>query len=392
MLTWKRLALLLACCAATIPLTGARTPLPPYVVGAVLSLTGANAPLGVPERDMLLALRDEINAGGGISGRQLQLVIEDDQSDNTHAVLAAKKLIDVDRVSAIIGASATGPTLAIIPLLEASGVALLSLAGGASITKPVQRFVFRTQVTSALAATATTAALQRRGYTRIGILYQNDATGTAERDALRAAAADRGIQITSEQTYYASDTDVSAQLAAMRKANVQAIVCHGFMPGVLAVARGVQQLGPGQPLFLGPAAATQGYLAGGSAVAGPRLAGGRHLVISEIPAGDPQKQALLRFAKLYESRFRAPPTDPYAASAYDALQIVVAALRRAGDDRARLRDAIESTTGHAGVLGVYTFRPTDHDGLGEDALIGVGADGARWKLIREDKIQTLPTR
>lgn len=123
----------------------------PYVVGVFCSVTGPNAPLGTPERDTLLMLAEQINQSGGINGHPLKLIIEDDGSDNTNAVKAATKLIEQDKVCAIIGSSGTGPTMAVVPITEASGVPHISMAAGIAITDPLKKWVFRTPQTDVLA-------------------------------------------------------------------------------------------------------------------------------------------------------------------------------------------------------------------------------------------------
>ena len=109
----------------------------PYRVGAIFSITGPGSSLGIPERDTALMLEADINARGGIKGpdgrlHPLKLVIYDDASDETKAVLAAKKLIDEDRVAAIVGTTLSGTSLAILDTVQKASVPMVSCASAPS--------------------------------------------------------------------------------------------------------------------------------------------------------------------------------------------------------------------------------------------------------------------
>lgn len=114
----------------------------PYKIGAVLSITGPNAPLGTPERDTLRMLEEQINQAGGIDGHPLEIIIEDDATDPASAVRATMKLIELDKVMALIGSSGTPSTLAMIPVLEKAEVPLMACAAGLAITDPIKSWYF----------------------------------------------------------------------------------------------------------------------------------------------------------------------------------------------------------------------------------------------------------
>ena len=102
----------------------------PYVIGAVFDVSGSQSPLGTPERDTVLMLRDQINAHGGINGHPLNVIIYDNGSDGTRSMMAMKQLIESDHVLAIIGPSSTGTTLAGAKTVEDAHVPLVSCAAG----------------------------------------------------------------------------------------------------------------------------------------------------------------------------------------------------------------------------------------------------------------------
>jgi branched-chain amino acid transport system substrate-binding protein len=115
----------------------------PVVIGAVLDITGAGASLGVPERDTLELLAEQLNAEGGIDGREVELIIEDNASTEDGAARAVNKLITEDQVDIILGASRTGPSLAMRPIAESSQSPMISLAANQAIVDGSE-WVFKT--------------------------------------------------------------------------------------------------------------------------------------------------------------------------------------------------------------------------------------------------------
>ena len=123
------------------------------VVGGLFSITGPQSYLGEPERNTLEMAVEEINAKGGINGNKVKAVIYDDEGDANKARLNATKLMDKDKVMAIIGPSLTPTSMAIIPITQPAKLPLISCAAGISITSPAKErpWVFKTAQTDQLA-------------------------------------------------------------------------------------------------------------------------------------------------------------------------------------------------------------------------------------------------
>jgi ABC-type branched-chain amino acid transport systems, periplasmic component len=355
----------------------------PYVVGAFVSVTGPNSTLGTPERDTLKMIETKINKNGGINGHPLKVIIEDDASDNTNAVKAANKLINQDYVCAIIGGSGTGPSLAVAPIAEANGVAQISMAAGLMITNPVKKWVFRVAITDSIIAGKMLNYLAQQKLNRIAIIYDSNAYGTSGRDQLRALASKYNVTIAAEEAFASNDTDMTVQLTKIRTTNVKAIVCWGTNPGPAQVAKNHQQLGITIPLFMSHGMANQTFLdQAGAAAEGIVLPAEKLVVADQLPASDPQKKVLLQFDKDYQQLYKTP-ADQYAGHAWDALNIVIGALRKAGDNRAKLRDEIEKTANFTGIAGIFTFSAADHDGLTSDAGVMLKIKDGKWTLLKK---------
>lgn len=361
-----------------------KTPKAPYVVGAVCSISGPNAPLGTPERDTLLMLTEKLNQKGGVNGHPLKVMIEDDGSDNTNAVKAAKKLVEQDRVCALIGSSGTGPTMAMIPVAEANEVPQVSMAAGSAITIPLKKWVFRTAQTDNLAIRAILADLAgKRRINKVALLYDSNAYGSNGRDQLRGLVPQYKVTVVAEEAFATKDTDMVVQLTKIRATDAQAIICWGTNPAPAQVAKNRQQLGLDLPLLMSHGVANQAFLdQAGQAADGVMLPAGKLIAAAALPRSDPQRKLLLEYAGDFQAKYNRP-ADSFGGYAWDALNIIVQALKRAGDNRAKLREAIEQTRRLPGVSGMFTYAPDNHDGLGGDAFVMVRVSKGRWQLAKK---------
>ena len=168
-------------------------------VGAVLSVTGPASFLGDPEKKTLELYVDEINAKGGVNGQKLQFVVYDDGADANAARTFATRLIEEDKVVAMIGGTTTGATLAMMPLFEEAQIPLISLAGAIQIIEPVRKWVFKTPHTDKMACDKIFADLKQRNLTTVALISGTDAFGKSMRDQCVAVAPKAGITIAHEE-------------------------------------------------------------------------------------------------------------------------------------------------------------------------------------------------
>jgi branched-chain amino acid transport system substrate-binding protein len=354
----------------------------PYVVGAFVSASGPNAPLGVPERDTLIMLEEQINKKGGIDGHPLKVIIEDDASDNTNAVKAAKKLIEQDKVCAIIGGSGTGPSLAVAPIAESAGVTQISMAAGIAITNPIKKYVFRVAPMDAIVVGKMFDYFKTKNVSRIAIIYDSNAFGASGRDQLKLLAPKYKMKVVAEESFASKDTDMTVQLTKIRTTNAQAIVCWGTNPGPAQVAKNVQQLGITIPLFMGHGVANQAFIdQAGPAANGVTLAAVKLIVADQLSGSDPQRKVLKAYAEDFQKKY-GRSADHYGGHAWDALNIIVEALRKTEGNRAKLRNEIEKTTKLPGIGGVFNYSPEDHDGLKESCVMITIVKG-KWILLEK---------
>jgi len=354
----------------------------PYKIGAIFSVTGRAAPLGTPEKEAAEMFIEEINKTGGVNGHKIELIIEDDGSEEGRAVMAAKKLVQKDKVLAVIGPSTSGNTLAIVKTFEESKTPLVSCAASVKIIEPVQKWVFNTPQTDRLAISKILNYLESKKIKKIAFINDSNAYGAGGRAEIENLAPQRGIQIVAKETFGGEDTDMTAQLTHIKGTDAQAIICWGTNPGPAVIARNAKQLGIKIPLIQSHGVANAKFLEiAGDGANGVVLPAGRLIVASQLPASDKQKKVLLKFKKSFQAKYK-KDVDTFGGHAYDALNIVLGALKKSGADKTKLRAAIESTKGYVGTGGIYTYSATNHNGLSPEAFVMVNVVNGDWKLMK----------
>jgi branched-chain amino acid transport system substrate-binding protein len=349
-------------------------------VGAVLSVTGPASFLGEPEEKTLKIYVDELNAKGGIKGRKIQLVTYDDGGDANKARTFATRLVEEDKVVAMVGGTTTGTTMAMVPVFEDAQIPFISLAGAVVIVEPVKRWVFKTPHTDRMACEKIFDDMKKRGLTKIGMISGTDGFGKSMRDECVKVNARFGIEILSEETYGPRDTDMTPQLTNLRAKNPQAVINPGFGQGPAIVTRNYRQLGMTAPLYQSHGVASKQFIElAGDAANGVRLPAAALLVADKLPDTDPQKKVAMDYARKFTEATK-QPVSTFGGHAYDGLMILAGAIERGGTDPKAIRDEIEKTRGFIGTAGIFNMTPQDHMGLDLSAFKMLEIKGGDWTL------------
>lgn len=333
-------------------------------VGCIFAITGPAAWLGEPQKNTVEMIEKEVNAAGGINGRPLKLFVEDTQGDNTRAVNAAKKLIKKDNVCAIVGPSRSGTSMAAIPVVQEAGIPMISCASAATITTPVaeRKWIFKTAPNDSDAAHRIFEHMKKKGYTSIGLITGTTGFGDAGRTQLKALAPEYGLTIAADETYGPGDTDMTAQLVRIKNANPQAIVSWEIVPAQSIIPQNLRQLKIDIPFYQSHGFANVKYAAAaGEAANGTIFPAGYVMATDSLPADHPQKAVLTKYKAAYETAYK-DTVSTFAGHAYDGLWLVIEAVKKVGDDPAKIRDFLE-TASFTGIGGVFQFSPEDHCGL-----------------------------
>lgn len=378
----NRALFVLTIVASLAILAGSALAAPPIRIGGLFAVTGPASFLGEPERNTAQMVVDEINAAGGVKGRKLELIAYDTQGDATKAVQAANRLIKEDKVSAIIGPSTTGDTMAVIPVVEKAKIPMISCAAGSKITEPVKKWVFKTAQNDGLAVAKIYENLKSRKIAQVAILTVSDGFGSSGREQLKAQAAAYGIQIVVDDTYGPKDTDMTAQLAKIKGSGAQAVICWGTNPGPAVIARNAKQLGLRLPLYMSHGVSSKKFIGlAGDAAEGIILPSGRVIVADLLPNSDRQKKSLIAFVKDYQRHFKAEG-DHFGGHAWDAVMLLKTAIERGGETPAAIRDQLERIHGFAGIGGIFSYSASDHAGLTKDAFVLVEIRNQDFALVR----------
>ena len=293
-------------------------------IGAVLSITGPASFLGDPEKKTLELYVEQINARGGVNGQKLQLIIYDDGGDANNARTFATRLVEEDKIVAMVGGTTTGSTLAMIPVFESAQIPFISLAGAIQIVEPVRKWVFKTPHTDKMACEKIFADLKSRNLTSIALISGTEAFSKSMRDQCVALAPKMGITILHEESYGPRDSDMTPQLTNIRnKAGVQAVVNPGFGQGPAIVTRNYRQLGINVPFYQSHGVASKEFIdLAGPAAEGVRLPAAALLVASKLPDSDPQKAVVVNYSRAYQQK-TGQPVSTFGGHAYDGLMILV---------------------------------------------------------------------
>jgi len=356
----------------------------PIKIGAVVSLTGTYAGLGDPEKKTIEMEVARINEAGGINGRQVEVIFEDDATDEAKAVAAASKLIEQDGVIAIIGATGSGQTMAIRGDVDRAGIPQVSMAGATVITSQFDPLVFQTPWSNNIVVPFELNAMKSQGITRIGLISDSGGFGKDGREVVLAEAEKLGMEVVSDQTFNPGDTDMTAQLTKIKNSDAQTLLVFTAGKEASTVVKNAKELGITLPVYGSHGNARREFIEGaGDAAEGFRFAAGKILVPEAYGEGTEGYQVATDFIGRYTEAFGDAPST-FAGHAFDALYLITEAAKRVEGELtpAALRDEIEKTAGFVGIGGTFGFSPTDHNGLTEQDLSLYEIKNGEWTVVQ----------
>jgi len=342
----------------------------PYLVGAHSSATGPGAFMGGPMRNGIMLGADLINEAGGIDGHPIKLIFYDDGGDPSKAVLIAKKLVEEDKVIALVGGSRSGNVLAVVPYIEKTEVPYISLGAATVITQPVKKWTFSDAHTNLLATRKIIEHMVKHKIKKVAFLPDNTAYGD---DAYKVFMQQKpeSIKVLVHETFGDKDTEFTPQLTKAKAAGVDACVVWTVGPPASIIMKNAFMLGMTIPFYHTHGAAQIEYpiLAGDGAKL-MRMPSGKLPVVDELSNKDPQKKVLLDFRTEYVKRFK-EEASWLGGHGTDAIWILSDAMKRSGwpPDKAKIRDEIEKTKNLVGLNGIYNITPTDHNGLAYESMV-----------------------
>jgi branched-chain amino acid transport system substrate-binding protein len=350
-------------------------------VGGIFSLTGSAAHIGIGMKNAVSIAFDGVNRKGGIEGRRLEIIITDDESDPTKAVIVAKKMIEQHKdIVSIIGPTRTDTGMAIIPIVEKEGIPTVMHAGGDAIINPIRKWVFKPGPKAVDALGKILQYMKKDGITKIGFMNSSDGFGKDGLKNVKVLTAKHAIEITGEEAFDLKDVDMTPQLTRINSKNPQAIIIWTIGPAIGITTKNARALGIKAPIFQCHGAAEPIFFKlAGEASDGVLMPASKILVYGQLPDTDVHKAKIQSFAKAYTERFKETP-GVMVATGVDAAYLVIEGIRRAGPNRGRVRDAIENIRNFVLITGIFNISPKDHCGITTEDLVMIKAEKGRFKL------------
>ena len=339
-------------------------------IGVAEALTGNAAQYGVPIRKGLELAVSEINDSGGVNGRKIELIVEDEQGKKEEAINVFKKLIFQDKVLMLFGPTLSNSAQASDPVAQGARLVVFGTSNTADGITSIGNYVFRNSVTEAdIVPVTLKMAAQKTGLKKVAVLYGNDDIFTKSGyDNFKKALETVKIPVTTTETFAKGDVDFKPQLTKIKSSNPDAVVLSALIAEGAPVMVQARQLGITLPFI------------GGNGMNSPKLFDLAKDNSDNLWVGSPwsiENPAAenKRFITAYQKAHNALP-DQFAAQAYDAMYIAVQALKKVKlsgkleADRSALRDVLPAAQ-ITGATGAFKFRQvTGKDGkpAGYDAV------------------------
>lgn len=319
-------------------------------IGVFMSLTGTTANFGISSTNGIKMAAEEINNAGGINGKKIELLVQDDRSDASEAATIVTKFVTQDQVHAILGEVASSRSIAAAPIAQNAKIPMLTPSSTNPEVTRKGDFIFRSCFIDPIQGAAIAQfAARTLGAKRAAIMVdrKNDYSTGLEKN-ISETFARLGGQMVATVSYQEGDQDFNAQLTSIKGANPEVIFVPGYYNDVGLIAKQARDRGITVPLVGGDGwDSAQLYAIGGTALNGSFFT--NHYSPFDT---DPKVQ---KFVNDYKSRYGSVP-DALAATAYDAAHIMFDAIKRAkslnGQD---IRDALAATNEYPGVTGQVTF-------------------------------------
>jgi len=319
-------------------------------IGLIMPMTGDTANFGISSSNAIRMAADEWNRSGGINGKQIEILLQDDRSDPTEAANIATRFVAQDGVHAIIGEVGSSRTLAAAPIAQSAKIPMLTPSSTNPEVTKKGNYIFRSCFMDTVQgpAMAQFAAKTLNAKRAAFMIDRKNDYSTGLEKPITDVYVSLGGQIVITQSYQAGDQDFNAQITSIKGANPDVIFVPGYYGDVGLIAKQARDKGLMAPLVGGDGWDSPTlYPIGGAALDGSYFT--NHYSPDDT---DPRVQ---KFVQNYRSRYRTVP-DALAATGYDAALIMFEAIKRAGSlEGGAIRDALAATKDFPGVTGTVTF-------------------------------------
>jgi branched-chain amino acid transport system substrate-binding protein len=366
----------------TVLLTGIANAAEPYKVGQAVALSGYLATVDRAWKDAVALAVEDLNKQGGVLGRQISVMSEDNRSEPVDTVTVVKKLLSSDHVNMLINGCSSAGNAAAAPLVERSAVPMLLC----SILPPKEanhKWAFSLLPPPAFEVGPRLAYLQHATQIRkIGILYDPSPYAGLQKKIAEDQAGQYGLQVVGSEQFQQNDADMTIYINKLVAAGAGAIIKMGVGPSTLTIAKGIQQLGLTTPLLT--STEDVAVFKSVAEVLGAQFffVAGPSQVYEALAEGSAERKAVGEFIKVWRGKYGERDTL-WAARGWDAAWLMAAAVKKAGaTDGAKVRDAIEQIGSYQGAAGEYEFSAEDHYGITKNPFALAQIIDGRLRLVK----------
>jgi len=352
------------------------------LVGSILDMSGPLASYGKAVRQGMLLRAEEANEQGGIHGRKVKLVVEDDGYDPKRAVLAAQKLVNQDKVFVVAGHIGTAQNNAAMPVqFEKNVINFLPITAAREMYEPFNRLKYSFAVTYYdQMRTFLPKLVKEKGSKKVCAIYQDDDFGLEVLRGAEAGLKTMNMELTEKASFKRGSTDFSSQVARAKAAGCEMVVLGTIIRETIGTI-GEARKSAFNPVFVGTSAAYTELI---HKLGGKAMDGLYATMTTQIPYADEPSQPIRFWANKYKTKFNDDPTL-FSAYGYLVMDYFVQAAAKAGPNLSTdsFIKAMDSMSFPTDIFGSppATFSATKH--LGSDASrLSQIADG-KWKVISE---------
>jgi branched-chain amino acid transport system substrate-binding protein len=299
-------------------------------IGAVFPTTGDSAAIGEDQTRGAELATEKVNSEDGVLGKQLEVTVEDTQSDTVPAVQAARKLVSVDKVPLVVGEYISARTIAAGKYLDKAGVVQINPGSSSTDITTIGPYSFSSIALDNIAGEFTAKTLYDAGYKRIAFLGPNNPYGAEFARVIDESFTKLGGEITDSILYTEGESTYRPELERLQDSDPELYVYASYVPDTVTINEEAFEIG------IDPAQMFGIYLSIDIESVDPEATAGQHGM--DLTYAGPEGEA---FTQAYEDKYGEPPRTPYSAYVYDAILMGAKAINEAGsEDPDAIRDAL----------------------------------------------------
>lgn len=316
-------------------------------VGFVGPLTGDYANYGTLCKQAVEMAIEEINAKGGVSGKQIKLYAEDSEGDSQKALAATEKLSSSDKVCAILGPILTGETFSVAERVQQEGLVIITPSASHKDITAIGDYIWRTTPSDGLqGVVAGKYWSQVLGYKKLAVLYAKNDYSQGLYESMAESFEEEGGEIVATETFMVGDKDFKTQLTKLKNTDAEAIYIPDYTTEMAQILEQASQLQVNKPFLSGDGFLSEEIYT----LAGQYTDGVVYTASAQVEESNSAKE----FKEKYTAKYGVGP-DSFATNAYDATYILASVIEKVGTDRKAIKEGMKEVEDFVGVNGVINF-------------------------------------